>query len=173
MSPVSKPEKAALLVGIFSGDKEFLERCPPRFSEFGEFALKSPVRDFGFTNYYTHSMGSPLFRRFMLFQPGFPIHDLPQIKTRTIELEKELARLTSLSVERPLNIDPGYLTLSKLVLASTKDHTHRIYLRDGIFAEVTLYYRNNSFRSWPWTYPDYASEKYIGFFNRCRSCLQR
>jgi len=70
---------------------------------------------------------------------------------------------------RVMNLDPGYVSLSKLVLASTKDYTHRIYLGDGIFAEVTMHYANGRFNSWPWTYPDYKTEDYRRFFDTIRS----
>ncbi|MEM8680048.1 MAG: DUF4416 family protein, partial [Planctomycetota bacterium] len=73
---------------------------------------------------------------------------------------------------RPLNIDPGYLTLSKLVLASTKNHAHRIYLREGIFAEITLRYQARAWQPWDWTYPDYRRVDFGQFFDRCREYLK-
>ncbi|MFP6659163.1 MAG: DUF4416 family protein, partial [Pirellulales bacterium] len=73
---------------------------------------------------------------------------------------------------RPLNIDPGYLSRGKLVLASTKDHSHRIYLRDGIFAEATLYYKDRQWQSREWTFPDYRRADYHAFFERCRDYLK-
>jgi hypothetical protein len=69
---------------------------------------------------------------------------------------------------RSVNIDPGYLDLAKLVLFSTKDYTHRIHVGKGIFAEVTLYFQDDSFNAWPWTYPDYKTKEYIGIFNTIR-----
>jgi hypothetical protein len=136
--------------------------------EFGEPGCSSPVLLFDFTDYYAADMGSPLFRRFYLYPPPFDPARLADVKLRTNALEAEAARKLDLGVRRPLNLDPGYLTPSKVVLASTKDHAHRIYLRDGIYAEVTLHYQNKSYRSWPWTFPDYRSEPYIRFFNEAR-----
>jgi hypothetical protein len=72
-----------------------------------------------------------------------------------------------------VNIDPGYLTLSKVVLATTKDYSHRLYLRDGIYAEVTLHYEAGAWRPWPWTYRDYASGQYLDFFERVRESLKQ
>ena len=72
---------------------------------------------------------------------------------------------------RPLNLDPGYITPAKLVLASTKDHAHRIYLRDGIYAEVTLSFRGRKWQPLEWTYPDYRRDDYQRFFTECREWL--
>ena len=73
--------------------------------------------------------------------------------------------------QRVVNLDPGYIGLSKLVLATTKDHAHRIYIQRGIYAEVTLRYIKGAWSPWPWTYPDYAAETYHPFFMRVRERL--
>jgi hypothetical protein len=88
---------------------------------------------------------------------------LADIKLRTNAIE-ERYRDGRWGVERPINLDPGYLELGKLVLASTKNHFHRIFLRDGIYAEVTLYYRDKAFQPFEWTFPDYRSAGYQQFF---------
>ena len=69
---------------------------------------------------------------------------------------------------RRVNLDPGYVSLSKMVLATTKDYSHRIYLGQGIYAEVTLHYRHGAFHPWEWTYPDYASQRYLDIFGHIR-----
>ena len=69
---------------------------------------------------------------------------------------------------RTVNIDPGYITEAKLVLLTAKDFSHRIYQKDGIFAESTLFFQDHSFRPWPWTYPDYASAEMVEYFNQVR-----
>jgi hypothetical protein len=61
---------------------------------------------------------------------------------------------------RTINLDPGYICASRLVLATTKDFSHRIYLRDGIYAEASLMFQKNGISVFPWTYPDYQSEQY-------------
>jgi hypothetical protein len=76
-------------------------------------------------------------------------------------------------VPRPLNLDPGYLGLGKLVLASTKDHAHRLYLSRGIYAEVTLNYQDRGWRHHDWTFPDYRRADYQQFFSQCRDYLRR
>ena len=70
--------------------------------------------------------------------------------------------------ERPINLDPGYLTGAKLVLASTKDFAHRIYLRDGIFAEITMGFRGDSWTSHDFTFPDFRSGVYDTFLKKAR-----
>jgi len=71
-----------------------------------------------------------------------------------------------------VNVDPGYVSLGKLVLASTKDHAHRLYLDRGVYGEVMLTYQQGCFRPWPWTYPDYASDGYCAMFGEIRECYK-
>jgi len=168
MGAILPLESSCLLIGVLCKDPSTLTGYMEKIKEFGEPGVISPLIRFDFTDYYARSMGSPLLRRFYLSPPPFDRERLPDIKRRTNALERSAAEALDLGVERPLNLDPGYLSPSKLVLASTKDHAHRIYLRDGIHAEVTLHYRNKSYRPWPWTFPDYASEEYIRFFNDAR-----
>ncbi len=72
-----------------------------------------------------------------------------------------------------MNIDPGYLTLSKLVLASAKDRSHRLYVADGIYAEECLYYLERRWQARPWTYPDYQRDDFQAFFVEVRELLKR
>jgi hypothetical protein len=168
MGELRAPEKACLLVGVLCRDKDVLTEYCHCIKEFGDPCLASPLYDFDFTEYYHASMGAPLFRRFYLYPPGFAPETLADVKLRTNRIETEAAQDPSFKVARPLNLDPGYLTLGKLVLASTKDHSHRIYLRDGIFAEVTLHFRDKRYRAWPWTFPDFSSDRYSDFFLEAR-----
>jgi len=94
--------------------------------------------------------------------------EIPSIKIWTNKLEDEFKKDGKFNVIRPINLDPGYLTQSKLILASTKDYYHRIHLQGGIYAEVTLFYQNGKFENLPWTYPDYQTEKYKNFFLKAR-----
>jgi hypothetical protein len=74
---------------------------------------------------------------------------------------------------RPLNLDPGYLTLGKLLLASTKDFAHRIYLGRGIYAEVTLQYKHGAWRHHEYTFADYRRADYQRFFSQCREWVKK
>lgn len=136
---------------------------------FGPTDYLSDVLPFTETHYYDDELGAPIFRRFVTVAPLMAQDDLAGIKRRTIEMEAALARLG----RRTVNLDPGYLTAAKVVLATTKDREHRIYIGDGIYAEVTLHYRHGRFHPWPWTYPDYCSPPYLAEFARMRDAYMR
>jgi Domain of unknown function (DUF4416) len=144
------------------------ERCAKNF---GPIVLASEPFDFTETDYYTATMGADLKKQFFAFERLIDSAAPADIKRQTNDWEAEYAQLGVRPEPRPLNLDPGYLTPAKLVLASTKDHAHRIYLRDGIFAEVTLVYRQRKWQPLDWTYPDYRREDYQRFFSECRDWL--
>jgi len=109
-------------------------------------------------------MGKDLKRKFISFQKLIPPPRISEIKLFTNGIEKRFAKVN----KRRINIDPGYLNSAKLVLATTKDFSHRIYLRKGIFAELTLFYEDKKFHPLKWTYPDYCSQPYYDILNRIR-----
>jgi hypothetical protein len=113
-------------------------------------------------------MGPDLRKQFLAFRQLVVPDSLPPIKLRTNQLEQELAGSRTYAEPRPLNLDPGHLTLGKFLLATTKDQAHRIYLRDGIFAEVTLRYEAGAYVPWPWTYADYRQEQIRAFLQQAR-----
>lgn len=133
--------------------------------ELGDTDFRSETFAFSaFTNYYEQEMGSGLEKVFISFSELVMPDKLPVIKTRTNRLE---SRYTS-GKGRYVNIDPGYLTMAKVVLATTKDYSHRIYLMDGIYGDLHLTYSGNSYQKQPWTYPDYQQPPSIVFFNQLR-----
>jgi hypothetical protein len=121
----------------------------------GPVARASEPFLFNQTAYYEATMGRDLRKQFLAFAKLVAPDCLPSLKRRTIALERELAESAAYPEVRPLNLDPGVLHLGKFLLATTKDQAHRIYLQDGIFAEVTLRYQAGRFEPWPWTYADY------------------
>jgi len=127
--------------------------------------------EFHYTRYYQPVMGENLVRRIYSFAELKPPAELARIKCATNELERKLA--SDAMVSRPLNLDPGYLELAKLILASTKNFYHRIYLGQGIYAELTLIWQQRRWKTLPWTFPDYAGGEYWPFFTRVRRTLQR
>lgn len=141
---------------------------------FGPIELESPYFQFSeFTKYYEREMGERLLKRFWAFRTLVDPGELAAAKCLTNAWEEEAKNIfgSENPGRRPLNLDPGYIDLGKLVLASTKDFSHRIYLRDGIFAEVTLIYTKKSWQSLPWSYADYQSDDYQRFFTVAREYL--
>lgn len=133
-------------------------------NNFGEFVYKSHTMSFDFTSYYEKELGAPLHRIIVAFKDLVPRDCLPPVKIKTNEIEADFM----MQGRRTANLDPGILTMENVNLATTKPYSHRIYLRDGIWAEVTLMYTNNSYRSLEWTYPDYASSEMIRIFHQLR-----
>lgn len=131
---------------------------------FGKIDYESQALAFRHTDYYETEFGKNLKRKFISFQKLIQPQNLAKIKIATNIIEKKLSR----NGLRSINIDPGYLNMAKLILASTKDYKHRIYLDKGIYVETTLFYQNKSFHFWEWTYPDYKSADYIRIFNQIR-----
>jgi hypothetical protein len=113
-------------------------------------------------------MGTDLRKVLWAFRDLIDPARLPEIKLAANALEESLAARGLYPEARPVNLDPGYLVLGKFVLATTKDQAHRLYLRDGIFAEVTLHYQAGAFRPWPWTYADYRLDEVIAFLGSAR-----
>ena len=140
---------------------------------FGPTALVSEGFAFTETNYYDATMGTDLKKQFFVFERTIDPATLADIKRQTNAWEAEYAALGRHAEPRPLNLDPGYITPAKLVLASTKDHAHRIYLHNGIYAEVTLAYRDRRWQPLEWTYPDYRRDDYQQFFTASRRLLQQ
>jgi hypothetical protein len=162
---IKEPLPVKLIASIFTASGELLEEAKVRLSqEFGPIDYESELLPFDHTTYYAPEFGENLKRRFVSFEELVHPGRLAEIKLRTNALEMEWA----VEGKRQMNVDPGYVAHSKLVLATTKDHAHRIYLAQGIYAEVTLHFRNGTFRAWPWTYPDYASPPLIAIFNHIR-----
>ena len=136
--------------------------------EFGPVALAGPPLPFTHTDYYTPDMGPHLRKQLLAFKRLAEPDRLAAIKRRTIDLEWELAAARHFPEPRPVNLDPGFLGLGKFVLATTKDQAHRVYLRDGIFAEVTLRWTAGRWELQPWTYPDYQWAEVLEFLEACR-----
>ena len=131
--------------------------------------ISSEVFPFRYTDYYRDEMGDGLRKVFFAFSSFVCPDEIDSWKRWTVNLERRYSQRG----KRRVNLDPGYLTLSKLVLASTKNYSHRIYIRKGIYAEITLRYFNDSYRDLEWTYPDYKDEPSIDFLNEARVLLKK
>ncbi|MBI2195275.1 MAG: DUF4416 family protein [Planctomycetes bacterium] len=170
MGEVRPVRPVKLFIGLLAGRPGLMETAVERCSaELGEVEKRLGPLPFDHTDYYAAEMGSKLMREIVTFRPLIDPDRLPGIKLRTNELEAEIARLPEQPVARPVNLDPGYVSTGSVVLATTKNYSHRLYLGQGIYGEVTLHFQEGSFRSWPWTYPDYQTPATVKFFNEVRA----
>lgn len=172
MGEIHEPDAVLLIVAASSRHDAALIWARQQIErEFGAVALVSDAFDFTETDYYTATMGAGLKKQFIACERPIDPGELPRIKCATNAWELEYAAAGGHAELRPLNLDPGYVTAAKLVLASTKDHAHRLYLADGIYAEVTLAYRQKQWQPLDWTYPDYRRADFQAFFTACRARL--
>lgn len=128
---------------------------------------RSEVFEFDHTTYYAEEMGEGLRKVFVGFRGVIEPGRLPEMKRRTIDLEARWSE----DGNRRVNLDPGYVTQAKVVMASAKDFAHRVFIGDGIYGDVQLQYKDNEFRIQPWTFPDYRSETVLSFFHAVRDSL--
>ncbi len=175
MARIRAAQPVKLIVGLLGGDVDLLRRARQLLAhEYGTVDLESDFWPFEETDYYAAEMGPGLQRWFLSFERLVRPEALVEIKRRTNELESKIAEQCLLPERpRPVNLDPGYVSLAKLVLATTKDRDHRIYLGGGIYAEVTLHYRDKAWQAWPWTYADYRRPEYLAWFERVRSVYRK
>jgi hypothetical protein len=165
MSRRKVPSPARLLVSVIYRQERDFERSLRRIIErMGAIGRVSNPFPFDRTDYYEREMGSPLFRRFLLSSNAVSRDDLAATKLAAEEIEREF----SVHGKRIVNIDPGLLADENLVLATGKNYCHRIYLRDGVFADLTLVFEKGEYRALPWTYPDYASPEVRTFLTGLR-----
>ena len=165
MSQPRETDHVKLISSLFSPEKEFIETVIKQLQDiFGPVDWASPELFFDRTTYYSGEMGWPLHRRFISFRELFHPGQLVQIKHKTNAIEQQYV----INGNRRINIDPGYISPERLILATGKNFTHRVYLSKGIYADLTLIFQNGSYRPLEWTYPDYADPETIGFFNDVR-----
>ena len=172
MAEVKPSPPALLLAAVFSQEPSAFQWARQQMEQhWGVVGLVSQVFEHAETSYYAEEMGQPLVKQFFVVDGVWDPAGLSDCKLQSNEWETQLARSGQYSQPRPVNIDPGYLALNKLVLASAKDRAHRIYLRDGVYAEECLYYLGG-WQSRPWTYPDYQRADFQEFFSRVRERLK-
>ncbi len=169
MSRRKTPSFAKLLVSVIYREEERFADARERMSGLvGAVERTSGRFPFDRTDYYEREMGAPLFRRFVVMKEPVPRDALASSKARAEEVEAEL----SFSGRRMVNLDPGLLTEENFILATGKNYSHRVYLRDGVFADLTLVYRKGEYLPLPWTYPDYASPAIRAFLAQVREGLR-
>lgn len=158
--------KEKLFTGILISDQSLMNRLLSILTKkFGEIDYQSPVLEFNYSQYYNNEMGTPIKKFFISFKKlRFP-DSLYKIKLITNRVE-DIFRINN---NRKVNLDPGIINQSHLILATTKDGSHRIPLKKGIFAEITLLFEKGTFRPVEWTYPDFRSKEYIDILNDIRN----
>jgi len=155
MSHPQPPKPAKLVIGLFTQKPELMTAVASELMEkFGPIDLISPLFPFDFTTYYEKEMGPALVRRIFVFKPLIAQEILADIKLKTNAIETKFRA----GGMRQVNIDPGFLLMERLVLATGKNFAHRIYIGKCIYADLTLIYQNNGYQPLAWTYPDYAHD---------------
>ena len=157
MGEIAFPQLVKLICGVLYRDDAWWEKAAQRLEKrFGPIDYRSEVFPFHETDYYDAEMGIDIQRIYVSFK-GLVLPDvLPDVKIYANEIESDLADEGG---NRRVNLDPGLISGANLVLASTKAFYHRVYLRDGIYAEVTMFYQKGHFHNLPWTYPDYSNHR--------------
>ena len=165
MSEPRKPNKGMLFASIIYNPEADLNLVIQKLEEkFGEMEFKSREIDFIETDYYADEMGKVLKRIFIAFTDLIERDAIAQKKLITNEIEKEFLK----DGHRIVNIDPGLLTSENMNLVTGKNYSHRIYLMDGIFSEITYIFKDKSYKTLEWTYPDYSKKEVIAIFNQMR-----
>ena len=166
MSKPTPAEPVKLVFSVFATAVAQLSETINTLSAlYGQPDFVSALMPFDYTNYYCSEMGENLIRRFLAMERLIRPETLPDIKLATNEIEQK----SVLNKRRQVNIDPGYISKAHLILATGKSYTHRPYLRDGIYADLTLIYQGKKFCPLPWTYPDYADEKQLLMLSKIRA----
>jgi hypothetical protein len=164
---------AKLICGLISGREEYFRIGEERLVEcFGPIELRSPLFPFATTDYYEKEMGPALKRAFLSFERLVPPDSLSAIKLQTNILEGEI-RAALAADYRVVNLDPGILTSSALIMATTKNFAHRVPLSGGIYAHLELLFTKTGVKTLDWTYPDFRGEGYQNFFLDVRKIFMK
>jgi hypothetical protein len=170
MGTPKEPRPGKYFIALLSAEIDLLSAVEPDLrAVLGDIDGRSRILPWAQSHYYQKEMGGGLLRRFLSFEPLLSPENLADIKLATQRIEADYRRAPCDAGGRRVNIDPGYVEVGKVVLASTKNASHRIYLRGGIFAEATLLYFNAGFHGSAYTYPDYLWPETLAFFAACRT----
>jgi hypothetical protein len=169
MGKIKTVQKVKLIVSEIYSDEGIRQRAESELvHNYDRIEFQSEKISFNFTEYYKNEMGERLTRRWLSFKEPIMPDRLAEIKVATNQIEEKFSK----DGKRKINLDPGYVSSSSLVLASTKNYSHRIYLKDGIYAEITLIYEHGNWVALKWTYPDYRTNTAFDFFIKVRGCLK-
>lgn len=165
MGKIQAPHPVKLFAGLLTLASEISKVETVLEKKWGVICAKSESRPFDYSRYYEAEFGPNLVRVFYVFSRNLSPEEIREYKIETNAIELEHAK----EGHRLWNIDPGYIDLDKIVLATTKPATYRIYLGEGIYAQSTLFFKDGFFHPWPWTYRDYKEEWALNFFKDARN----
>jgi hypothetical protein len=169
MSECSDFKKVKYFCGLlFASDQDATRAIDELSGIISAVDSRSAVIPFTITDYYQAEMGEPLFRQFVSFKGLRTPEKLPEIKQRAMELEAQLA----VGGKRRVNLDPGYLSNANVIIATAKNHYHRVPLRDGIYAHIEYVLKDGKINFLPWTYPDFQTEPYLAFFRHLQDMFK-
>ena len=155
-----------LIIGVIYADSHWLSRAKSAMKRHGwEVQYQSQVFPFDQTDYYSTEMGLGLKRSFLGIKGLQSLELSADWKLKTVEIEQKLSN----KGKRTINLDPGYLDLSRVVLLSRKEGSHKIYLRNGVWADLVLLKDKGGYRNFPWTFPDIRTGRYDDFFLQLRA----
>jgi hypothetical protein len=171
MAKINEPTPVKLFTAMISQDTSLFDELSEKLTAiYGPVDMESPIWPWDHTKYYEKEMGEDLKRKFIFFEKLVNPGIIADVKLKTDELEKQHLYEQG---GRQINLDPGYLDEAKLVLASAKNFSHKIYLSHGIFGELTLFYADNNYQALPYTFSDYKSEKYLEVFRKARTLFRQ
>jgi hypothetical protein len=172
MWKLKAPKPAKLIIGILAADEDCLKAALEAINaNFGKTDFLSDIWPFDQTDYYKDQTGENILRQFVSIEKLIDPGKLAKIKLKTNKLEQKLAEQSASDLLRPVNLDPGIIEPSKLVLATTKNYSHRIYIGKKMYAEVTLIFDKGKWKPFEYTYPDYRQDCYHDFFSKVRTRL--
>jgi hypothetical protein len=172
MWELQTPKPAKLIIGILAANEDCLKAAVEAIkTEFGRIDFASDVWPFEQTDYYKNETGEHILRQFVSIEKLIDPGKLAKIKHKTNKLEQKPAKQSASDLLRPVNLDPGIIEPSKLILATTKNYSHRIYIGKKMYAEVTLIFDKGIWKPFEYTYPDYRQDCYHDFFSKVRERL--
>ena len=173
MNAIHPPIPVKLFIGMLSNDPGLFDAAAePLLAEYGPVELRSKPVPWDHTDYYRKEMGADLLRCFLFFERLADPGKLAGMKQFTNRLEERFSLVSGSLSNRRINLDPGYITEAKVVLASTKDFSHRVYLCEGVYAEVTLQFHGTTYHPIETTYPDFRTTHVRELFAKARESLR-
>jgi hypothetical protein len=167
MGAVRPPAPVQPIVGALAASPTLLAAARAALAAaIAPIGLASAAVEWTGSHYYRAEMGDAIWRQYLALDAVMAPDDLAELKRMTNALEERWRGPRG----RTVNLDPGYLDLLRVVLASTKDAAHRVAIAAGLYAEATLHFAHGRFHPWPYTYPDYRADDALAFFTRVREC---